>query len=171
MSRIKTTGITETKFEFNGQITRFFDVGGTRSERRKWIHVFEKVNVIIFTVDIAAYDQLLFEDESINRIDEALSLFDSIVNSRWFTNTRVILLFTKMDKLEKKTYKSPIKNYVPDFEGDGESVEDVKAYTERRFLELSQRPEKDIKVMFMSFKDGYNIAAQEVFDALGKIIL
>lgn len=36
-SRVKTTGITETAFQV-GQLTyRMFDVGGQRSERKKWI--------------------------------------------------------------------------------------------------------------------------------------
>jgi hypothetical protein len=37
------------------------DVGGQRSERRKWIHCFENVTSIIFLVALAEYDQILFE--------------------------------------------------------------------------------------------------------------
>ena len=58
------------------------DVGGTRGECLKWIHCFGNVGTILFTVDIACYDQILSEDHSVNRIQEALTLFDSIVNSR-----------------------------------------------------------------------------------------
>ena len=41
-----------------------FDVGGQRSERRKWIHVFDNVTAIIFTAALSAYDQLLREDNT-----------------------------------------------------------------------------------------------------------
>jgi len=40
-----------------------FDVGGQRSERKKWIHCFEGVTAIIFCVALSAYDLVLAEDE------------------------------------------------------------------------------------------------------------
>lgn len=42
---------------------RMFDVGGQRSERKKWIHCFEGVTAIIFCVAMSAYDLVLAEDE------------------------------------------------------------------------------------------------------------
>jgi hypothetical protein len=39
-----------------------FDVGGQRTERKKWIHCFEGVTAIIFCVDVAEYDLQLAED-------------------------------------------------------------------------------------------------------------
>lgn len=62
-SRLRTTGITETIFDL-GQLTyRMFDVGGQRSERKKWIHCFENVNCLMFLVAISGYDQCLVEDK------------------------------------------------------------------------------------------------------------
>ena len=40
------------------------DVGGQRSERRKWIHCFENVTSIIFLVALSEYDQILFESDN-----------------------------------------------------------------------------------------------------------
>ena len=40
-----------------------FDVGGQRSERKKWIHCFEGVTAIIFCVALSAYDLMLAEDD------------------------------------------------------------------------------------------------------------
>lgn len=57
---------------------KLFDVGGQRSERRKWINCFENVTALLFLVAISEYDQSLYEDESINRMQESLALFDSI---------------------------------------------------------------------------------------------
>lgn len=95
-----------------------FDVGGQRSERKKWIHCFENVTTIIFLVAISEYDQLLFEDETVNRMQEALTLFDSICNSRWFTKTSIILFLNKIDRFKEKLPVSPMKNYFPDYEGE-----------------------------------------------------
>ena len=46
---------------------RMFDVGGQRSERKKWIHCFEGVTAIIFCVALSGYDLVLAEDEEMNR--------------------------------------------------------------------------------------------------------
>lgn len=54
-------------------ISRMVDVGGQRSERRKWIHCFENVTSIIFLVALSEYDQILFESEN-----EVSSLYFSI---------------------------------------------------------------------------------------------
>ena len=43
------------------------DVGGQRSERKKWIHCFEDVTAIVFCVALSAYDLTLAEDESVVR--------------------------------------------------------------------------------------------------------
>lgn len=116
-SRVKTTGITETTFIIGDLTYRMFDVGGQRSERKKWIHCFENVTTILFLVAISEYDQLLFEDETVNRMQEALTLFDSICNSRWFLKTSIILFLNKIDRFKEKLPVSPMKNYFPDYEG------------------------------------------------------
>ena len=101
-SRVKTTGITETTFIIGDLTYRMFDVGGQRSERKKWIHCFENVTTILFLVAISEYDQLLLEDETVNRMQEALTLFDSICNSRWFVKTSIILFLNKIDRFREK---------------------------------------------------------------------
>jgi len=63
-SRVKTTGISETVFEIGQTLYRVHDVGGARSERRKWHYCFENVSTIIYTVALSDYDGVLMEDES-----------------------------------------------------------------------------------------------------------
>lgn len=62
-ARLRTTGITETHFDLGTLQYRMFDVGGQRSERKKWIHCFEGVNALMFLVAISGYDQCLAEDK------------------------------------------------------------------------------------------------------------
>ncbi|KAF7625433.1 hypothetical protein AFLA_002295 [Aspergillus flavus NRRL3357] len=121
-SRVKTTGITETTFIIGDLTYRMFDVGGQRSERKKWIHCFENVTTILFLVAISEYDQLLFEDETVNRMQEALTLFDSICNSRWFVKTSIILFLNKIDRFKEKLPVSPMKNYFPDYEAEQKQI-------------------------------------------------
>jgi len=61
--RNKTTGIIETTFPIDDRIYRIFDVGGQRSERKKWIHCFEGVTAVLFLVALSGYDSCLVEDK------------------------------------------------------------------------------------------------------------
>ena len=51
-----------------------FDVGGQRSERKKWIHCFEGVTAIIFCVALSDYDLVLAEDEEMVSHSSSASL-------------------------------------------------------------------------------------------------
>ena len=52
-----------------------FDVGGQRSERRKWIHCFESVTSIIFCHALSEYDQVLLEEKTQVRLSYTFSSF------------------------------------------------------------------------------------------------
>jgi len=106
--RAKTTGINEIEFRVNKYNFQMVDVGGQRSERRKWIHCFEDVTAIIFCVASSEYDQKLYEDESTNRMMEALKLFRDITNSKWFKSTPIILFLNKDDLFRTKIKKVPL---------------------------------------------------------------
>lgn len=69
-ARVKTTGISETIFDIGELQYRMLDVGGQRSERKKWIHCFENVMAIIFMVALSEFDQVLIEDE--HQVSEAM---------------------------------------------------------------------------------------------------
>lgn len=43
---------------------RLIDVGGQRSERRKWIHCFEGVTAVVFLAALSEYNQNLVESEN-----------------------------------------------------------------------------------------------------------
>ncbi|KAH8625217.1 hypothetical protein IG631_20682 [Alternaria alternata] len=133
-----------------------FDVGGQRSERKKWIHCFENVTTILFLVAISEYDQLLFEDETVNRMQEALTLFDSICNSRWFVKTSIILFLNKIDRFKEKLPVSPMKNYFPDYEG-GPDYAAACDYILNRFVSLNQHETKQIYTHFTCATDTMQI--------------
>ncbi|KAK9736283.1 guanine nucleotide-binding protein subunit alpha, variant 2 [Basidiobolus ranarum] len=142
-SRVKTTGITETTFSIGNVTYRLLDVGGQRSERKKWIHCFENVTAIVFMVAISEYDQSLIEDDSVNRMQEALTLFDSICNSRWFIKTSIILFLNKIDLLKEKLSISPMKDFFPDYQG-GNDFDAACKYITERFKALNQSNRKQV---------------------------
>ena len=133
-----------------------FDVGGQRSERKKWIHCFENVTSIIFCVALSEYDQVLLEESSQvhshfsqswdldhiltisqNRMMESLVLFDSVVNSRWFMRTSIILFLNKVDLFRAKLSKSPLEKYFPDYSG-GDDVNRAAKYLLWRFNQVNR---------------------------------
>ena len=58
----RSTGFAETVFRLKTHDLRLVDVGGPKSERRKWIHCFEDVTSILFLVSLNGYDMSLTED-------------------------------------------------------------------------------------------------------------
>jgi len=106
-----------------------FDVGGQRSERRKWIHCFESVTSIIFCTALSEYDQVLLEEKNQvravrlgltflmlvlqNRMTESLALFESVINSRWFLRTSIILFLNKIDVFKVKLPKVGLTSFCP----------------------------------------------------------
>lgn len=68
-----------------------FDVGGQRSERRKWIQCFDDVRALLFVVAISEYDMTLIEDCDRNRLRESLQLFDSVCSNVLFRNTVTVM--------------------------------------------------------------------------------
>ncbi len=93
---------------------------------------FEAVTSIIFCVALSEYDQVLLEENgqvselatltelcsrSQNRMQESLVLFESVINSRWFLRTSVILFLNKIDVFKQKLPKVPLVQYFPEYTG------------------------------------------------------
>ena len=101
-ARVRTTGIEEAQFNLIDFEFRMLDVGGQRSERRKWIHCFDCVTAVLFCSSLSEYDQTLREDDTQNRMKESLLLFDEIRNSPWFRTVPFILFLNKIDLFQEK---------------------------------------------------------------------
>lgn len=168
-TRVKTTGIVETHFTFKDLYFKMFDVGGQRSERKKWIHCFEGVTAIIFCVALSDYDLLLAEDEEMNRMHESMKLFDSICNNKWFIETSIILFLNKKDLFEEKITRSPLTICYPEYSG-ANTYEEAAAYIQCQFEDLNRRKDsKEIYTHFTCATDTKNV--QFVFDAVTDVII
>ncbi len=115
--RVPTTGIIEYPFMLENITFRMVDVGGQRSERRKWIHCFENVTSIMFLAALSEYDQVLVESDNENRMEESKALFRTIITYPWFQNSSVILFLNKKDLLEEKIMHSHLVDYFPEYDG------------------------------------------------------
>uniref|UniRef100_A0A3Q2EDG9 G protein subunit alpha o1 n=1 Tax=Cyprinodon variegatus TaxID=28743 RepID=A0A3Q2EDG9_CYPVA len=167
-TRVKTTGIVETHFTFKNLHFRLFDVGGQRSERKKWIHCFEDVTAIIFCVALSGYDQVLHEDETTNRMHESLKLFDSICNNKWFNDTSIILFLNKKDLFENKIIKSPLTICFPEYNGPDNYDEGI-AYIKSQYEGKNKSTKKEVYSHVTCATDTNNI--QFVFDSVTDVII
>lgn len=168
-SRVKTTGIIETRFSVKDLNFRMFDVGGQRSERKKWIHCFEGVTCIIFCGALSAYDMVLVEDDEVNRMHESLHLFNSICNHKFFAATSIILFLNKKDLFEQKIKKVHLNICFPEYDGPN-TYDDAGNYIKHQFLDLNMR--KDVKEIYSHMTcatDTQNV--KFVFDAVTDVII
>eukprot|EP01137_Pigoraptor_chileana_P010909 Opistho-2@61061 len=117
--RAPTTGIVETRCIVKNVEFRVVDVGGQRSERRKWAHCFDNIVSIIFMSAISEYDQVLFEDESQNRLTESLELFAKFASYPFFKDTSIILFLNKIDVFREKIACNPrsLSMFFPEYDG------------------------------------------------------
>ncbi|KAJ6648870.1 G protein alpha q subunit [Pseudolycoriella hygida] len=155
-ARQPTTGIIEYPFDLDGIVFRMVDVGGQRSERRKWIHCFENVTSIIFLAVLSEYDMMLFETNE-NRMNESLALFRTIVTYPWFANSSIILFMNKKDLLEEKIMTSHLADYFPDFDGPKQDHASAKDYILKKFLNENPDPDKTCYSHFTTATDTENI--------------
>ena len=80
ISKCYNLGLEETRFKKNDLLITLVDVGGQRSERKKWLQCFDGVDAVIFVASMSEYDQTLIEDKMINRMQESLKVFSQICN-------------------------------------------------------------------------------------------
>lgn len=55
---------TSCLLDFVLHVDRLYDVGGQRSERRKWLSCFDCIQAVLFVVALSSYDVTLTEDPS-----------------------------------------------------------------------------------------------------------
>lgn len=168
-ARVRTTGILETSFKYKDLTYRMFDVGGQRSERRKWIACFDDATAVIFVASLSGYDLKLLEDGITNNVQESLTLFDAICNNKFFIDTAMILFLNKTDLFATKIAKIPIRNYFSDYDGADGDAAAAKKFILSKFKRLNKNPSKPIYEHFTCATDTGNI--RHVFDAVSDIIV
>ncbi|ROL51674.1 Guanine nucleotide-binding protein subunit alpha-13 [Anabarilius grahami] len=154
LARKPTKGIHEYHFEIKNVPFTMVDVGGQRSERKRWFECFDSVTSILFLVSSSEYDQVLMEDRQTNRLTESLNIFETIVNNRVFANVSIILFLNKTDLLEDKVKNVNIKDYFPEFTGEPHDLQDVQKFLVECFR--NKRREQQQKPLYHHFTTAIN---------------
>ncbi|CAL8309400.1 unnamed protein product [Boreogadus saida] len=154
LARKPTKGIHEYDFDIKNVPFKMVDVGGQRSERRRWFECFDSVTSILFLVSSSEYDQVLMEDRLTNRLRESLNIFETIVNNRVFVNVSIILFLNKTDLLEEKVKTVVLRDYFPDYAGVEHSLRDVQAFMVECFR--AKRRDANQKPLYHHFTTAIN---------------
>ena len=145
-------------FRAKGWKIKLIDIGGLRSERRKWIHCFDKLMAVIFIADLSNYDE---SDHPItnsenglfkNKMLESMALFSTVLS--WFQNSDTILYLNKSDLLIDKIKNSHIKDYIPNYDGPQRDVKAAKIFIKNQFQDIYNcRHKPDYKGSLFDFTE------------------
>ncbi|KAF8126837.1 guanine nucleotide binding protein, alpha subunit [Boletus edulis] len=104
---------------------------------RKWIHHVEDISYIIFCVSLGNYDQAPSEGNCQRQLNDSFIVFESVVNSRLFTRTSVIIFLTNIDVFKDKLSEIPLERHFPDYTG-GTDVNEAIEYMQSRFMQVNR---------------------------------
>ncbi|XP_078509924.1 guanine nucleotide-binding protein G(o) subunit alpha-like isoform X2 [Lissotriton helveticus] len=160
--RVRTCGVLETHFRMRGLTFRVYDVGGLRTERRKWIRCFEDVNAVLFVVALGTYDTKVLKDDK--------NLYEDD-NKRLHAATPVVLFLNKMDLFQQKILRTQkhLRFYFPKYTGADRDVLSAAGYIASLFLGLNGSSTKCVYHHFTTATDTSNM--QAVFQVVMETII
>jgi len=112
------------------------------------------VTSIVFCAPLTDYDQV--SKDGRNRLGESLFLFETVINSRWFLHTSIILFLTEIDNFKIKLSKVPLDTYFPEYTG-GADVNKAAKYILWRFMQTNRAPRLNLYPHITQATDPSNI--------------
>ena len=166
-------GVHEMKIRGrNKSVLRIVDVGGASAERRKWINCFDALDAVIFVASLSCYDEVLFEDSSVNGMTDQLELFAEVVNFQYPCKTTMILFLNKKDLFAEKIRRVPLskcKSFAT-YRGDPRCFDQTTKYIREAFCSLNQNAaQRDIFTHITSATDTNNV--QKVFADVQRVVV
>ena len=90
MTRVITSGVGRTTVLDPPIKYSVVDVGGQRNERKKWLHCFDDVKVIVFLISLAGYNQVKISKCSMPLLRPAnLKIWNNLSQIKWQVSGRV----------------------------------------------------------------------------------
>ena len=160
---IPTKSINEGAFDAKGMAFHVTDVGGSHSERLKWINCFNDVSAILFVVSLTDYDDFRTEysyhednlefvetprrrirlknRNRVSRMDESMYLFRRICALSYFRKTAVLLFLNKIDAYVRRLKYSPLsKIFVDEYaEKDDGDIKHACFFMLKRYVHDSEK--------------------------------
>ncbi|KAG2392691.1 hypothetical protein C9374_011416 [Naegleria lovaniensis] len=119
-------GIEEIEFNFSGERYIIYCVEGQNNDGRKWLFLFQGVDIVMFVCPIGDYDIVPTSLERHNVVKESLNFFSRMCNSKWFRSTPIILLLSKWDLFHEKVSHTSLNVCFEDYDGDNSYQHSLK---------------------------------------------
>ena len=97
---------------------------------------------------------------------ESLRLFQHILETHWFKDSRIMLLLTKVDQLPSVLVHNPVHDWWLDYHGNAQSEADVTSYVTRKFLSLNADRERLVSVHCINLIDteeAHRLIKEQIF--------
>ncbi|KAH9926690.1 guanine nucleotide binding protein, alpha subunit [Fomitopsis serialis] len=165
-ARLKTLGVTEYRFAIKegtiGGITRdwrVFDVGGHRSlvsvalpSLTAWAPYFDDMNAILFLAPISCFDQMLEEDSTVNRLEDSVLLWKTIVSNPLLAKTSIVLFLNKVDIFKAKLEAGiKLSKFILSYGDRSNDYESTSTYLKRKFAQIHKDRSPEPRMFYCHF--------------------
>ncbi|KAI0827068.1 G-alpha-domain-containing protein [Trametes gibbosa] len=158
-ARLKTLGVSEHRFTLREGLTggisrdlRIYDVGGHRSLVPAWAPFFDDMNAILFLAPLSGYDQVLAEDEGVNRLEDSVLLWKSICSNPLLGKTSLILFLNKIDIFKAKLRAGiQFGQYIVSYGARPNDYDSTSAYMRRKFGQIHREYSPRARTFYCHF--------------------
>ncbi|CAG8960659.1 hypothetical protein HYFRA_00013538 [Hymenoscyphus fraxineus] len=159
ITRLHPVGVYTIPLSAASMEFRLTDAGCGKKEPGELKQMFRGIEIIVLVVDISADGSPFWYENLLNF--EALTA----MTSDELRCAKILLVFTKLEILEKKIWKIPFQTWHPEFRGNGSDIEAVKEYIAQLFISLDKSQRRSITTLFTS------IYSKEELVDVGMIVL
>jgi len=178
-ARAKTTGIETVEVDVSNDLKiQMYDIGGQRSERKKWPKIFNKIGTVIFMCALNEYDMVLEEANKKNRLHESLKIWEKLTKSQHFYEASFVLLFNKCDIFEKKIQNKPLNKVFTNFDEFAKSQSSTMTEYDKSWKYIEDLFRKrfhgsvpfDTLVLNSTDKENFSAAWTKVIENITKVV-
>lgn len=136
---LPTKLVNKERFDMDGTPVLMTDVGGRKSERKRWPGLYENMDVVLVVAALSDYDQysvvsetiedvdgeVIVNTKKVNKLAEALELFEKACSHPELEDYEIFLFLNKADNFKQKIRQSNIKDSpeFKDFDGPSHNYE------------------------------------------------
>lgn len=133
-----------SNFKVDRKSYNLYDVGGTRVQRRKWIHIMSEADVMIYTFDVACAGDARIDDDY-DAMQEQVTVLKALLESPPLDKVHAIIIFTKVDRLTAQAMSRLLSSELfPTYKGDIQSTGEILDHLAREIASWVKEPRKRI---------------------------